>query len=576
MRSVLLLALFVVLPFGSVFAEEVIPSFDARIIVHEDASIEVAEQVVYDFGEKKQHGIFRVIPFSYQANATTYTADISKVSVYDGAKNPLPFTESRGNGELTLKIGDPETMVTGLQTYVIGYTVQGPFLYLGDQDELYWNVTGSWTKPITRATVLVDLPRGTKVLGAKCYQGAQGSKRVCDKDERLVNSERAGYTAVANNLTPSEGLTVAVAFPKGTIAQPKKPWASGARIAPYTYTPLLLPVVVFFAMLYLWYTRGRDPEGRTTIVTQFEPPKGMLPSIAGIVYNERIESREISAEIVRLAVEGYLRIHRIEKAGLVFTSTDYLFERVEGKGDPADVVATSILSKLFKERYAGEGEVEGRVVKGALLSKMHHTFTEDRAEITSVMYDEVFARGYFLERPDTVRNWYIATGIASVVAGILLAVMVPQGLFTMLGVAIVLSGIPVALVGVWMPVKTRAGVALKEYLEGFKRYLSVAEKDRLTFHHAPDIAPAVFDRYLPFAMAFGIEKAWAEQFKDLHVPKPEWYSGPVGTTFVPAVFVSDLSAFSSDFATASMPVSSGAHGGGSVGGGFGGGGGGSW
>ena len=51
---------------------ETIPSFKARITVHDNATIEVSESVVYDFGDRPdRHGIFRIISFSYQAGSAT-------------------------------------------------------------------------------------------------------------------------------------------------------------------------------------------------------------------------------------------------------------------------------------------------------------------------------------------------------------------------------------------------------------------------------------------------------------------------------------------------------------------------
>ena len=85
----------------------------------------------------------------------------------------------------------------------------------------------------------------------------------------------------------------------------------------------------------------------------------------------------------------------------------------------------------------------------------------------------------------------------------------------------------------------------------------------------------LFDQYLPYAMAFGVEDAWAEQFKDIYTEEPQWHTGSTGT-FSPAMFAQSMQAFSTDFTAASAPASSGSSGGGSVGGGFGGGGGGSW
>jgi len=573
MRPIYIVALLFILPV-SVSAVESIPSFDARITVNENATIEVSERIVYDFGEDERHGIFRIIPYSYQAQTETYTADISSVLVTDEFGNPRPFQESRGNGELNLKIGNPNAYVTGRQTYVITYIVEGPFLYFDDRDEFYWNVTGYWPRAMERASVLVDLPRGSSVIAAACYQGPDGAGTPCDESERLVNSERAGYQAAANMLGAQEGLTIAVAFPKGTIAEIEKPWAQ-ERPVWLMYLPLALPLLAFFVMLYLWYTRGRDPKGKGTIVTQFTPPEGLTPGVAGTLYNEHIEPREISAEIVRLAVEGYIKIHRLDETVLlIIPTTDYLLERI-GDKTPEDPVGSLLLDKLFQSEFEAEVEIDGNKVRGSMLSKMKHKFVKEKKAIEDRLYDEVVVRKYFLARPDKVRTRYIGIGIGVAVLSIGLVVVSSAGSVAAVAVAMGLT-VPLIILGAYlMPAKTREGVRVKEYLEGFKRYLEVAEKDRLKFHNAPEKKPETFSAFLPYAMAFGVEKEWAEYFEDMQLEQPDWYSG-TGGRFAATAFASDLSSFSSDFSAAAAPQSSGSGGGGSVGGGFGGGGGGSW
>ena len=126
-----------------------------------------------------------------------------------------------------------------------------------------------------------------------------------------------------------------------------------------------------------------------------------------------------------------------------------------------------------------------------------------------------------------------------------------------------------------MPVKTREGVLLREYVEGFKQYLSVAEKDRLAFNNAPERTPELFDTYLPYAMALGVEMEWAKQFEGIYLNEPSWHSGPT-TSYTGASLAQEMHTFSLYFTSASMPTSGGASGGGSAGGGFGGGSGGSW
>ena len=130
------------------------------------------------------------------------------------------------------------------------------------------------------------------------------------------------------------------------------------------------------------------------------------------------------------------------------------------------------------------------------------------------------------------------------------------------------------------------GRQLMDKLEGFKLYLEVAEKDDLDLRHPPELTPELFEKYLPFAIALGVEQTWAEQFSQVFARleasadgtyTPHWYHGSFNPTrmgsFASSVG-SNLSSAVSSSATA--PGSSSGSGGGSSGGGGGGGGGGGW
>ena len=122
--------------------------------------------------------------------------------------------------------------------------------------------------------------------------------------------------------------------------------------------------------------------------------------------------------------------------------------------------------------------------------------------------------------------------------------------------------------------RTKKGYESLNHLKGFRDFLSVTEKERYKFHNAPEKSPQQFMQYLPYAVAFGVEKEWAEIFKDISIANPDWYRGDSVSTFSALALTNDLSAFSNSF-TASAG-SSPSSGGGSSGGGIGGGGGGSW
>jgi len=112
-------------------------------------------------------------------------------------------------------------------------------------------------------------------------------------------------------------------------------------------------------------------------------------------------------------------------------------------------------------------------------------------------------------------------------------------------------------------------------------YINTAEKHRIEFHNDPKKYLGVFESLLPYAIIFGLEKKWAEEFEDLYKEPPTWYAGDI-STFNTLVLANSISSVSRNIQTSSAPPSShssfGGSGfsGGSSGGGFGGGGGGRW
>ena len=135
---------------------------------------------------------------------------------------------------------------------------------------------------------------------------------------------------------------------------------------------------------------------------------------------------------------------------------------------------------------------------------------------------------------------------------------------------------------------TLKGRAIMDKIEGFKMYLSVAEKNRLNALNPPEKTPELFEKYLPYALALGVEQTWAEQFAEVlkraavdtgAAYHPIWYSGLAWNPVNVSGFTSGLSnSLSTAIASASTAPgsSSGGGGGGSSGGGGGGGGGGGW
>ena len=132
---------------------------------------------------------------------------------------------------------------------------------------------------------------------------------------------------------------------------------------------------------------------------------------------------------------------------------------------------------------------------------------------------------------------------------------------------------------------TLAGRKLLDKIEGFKMFLSVAEKDRLNIINSPEKTPQLFEKYLPYALALDVENDWALQFASVintssienSTYHPGWYSGSSWNNFSADGFTSSFcSSFSSAISSSSTAPGSSSGSGGSSGGGGGGGGGGGW
>lgn len=563
MKKLLLIisfGLFLALP---VFAQERIDDFTAVLDLRADGSVLVREEITYNFDNLKKHGIYRDIPYKYRYLGGKYNLRLSDFSVQDASKNLENFSISNEGDHKKIKIGEADKFVSGEQKYVIKYQVRRIVNYSDANDEFYWNATGDqWLVPIKQSRVLVNLPTPIpeKDLVSQCFSGVKGSENSCisQRFEYFSQGMVKSISYIEDGLVPGEGLTILLKVPKGIIARP----SNIANILNYIIDNwiLVLPLFVFLVLLSLWYKNGRDAKGRGVVVAQFDVPDNLSPAEIGAVYDERVDKKDISAEIIFLATRGYLKISRTEEKGMISKKVDYVLERIKEDASLLSESEIALMSALFKTQ----------TVK---LSDLKDVFYKDLKLIGDNVYQALVTKGYFAQNPQKIRNIYTIIGVFVFVLG-----WFSGPIFDVVGVVgFFISGALIIVFGFFMPRKTGKGALLKELILGFKLYLGVAEKDRLDFHNAPSKNPEQFEKFLPYAMVLGVEKAWARQFEGMYQKNPEWYSDAGGGRFSAIALSNSLSSFSSEAnsALASRPSSS-SSGGGFSGGGGGGGGGGSW
>jgi hypothetical protein len=544
-----------------------IERFDATIQVRPDAAIDVSESIVARF-TGSWNGIYRTIPVKYRtAQGLNWTLRLALLGATDEAGRELRVETSREGHYVKYKIWVPGAQ-DATHTLVLRYRASNGLRFFKDHDELYWNVTGDeWDFPIEAATARIELPAGAGGVRAIAYNGPYGAT------EQEATVETRGTTvsmAMPHALGFHEGLTAVVGWDKGVVTEPSAVDRAAGVLA--SNWPLGIPLPVFLLAFLAWRKRGRDPRQRP-ITVLYEPPQGLTPGEAGTLLDNSVDMRDVTATLVDLAVRGYLRIEERDDRHLLglIGSREYILHRLDPPAGASGLAPHEalLLDGIFSSR--------GNSVE---LSQLENVFYTKIPGIRTSLFDQLLDRGFYHARPDKVRGRWIGlamfAGIVIAGGGIRVA-----GWFQLTPVPFVIAAALTALIlvifaGV-MPARAEAGARALEQVLGFEEFLRRVEAEHLKKVILDK--PELFDRYLPYAMAFSVEKQWARAFEGIYTQSPTWYTGSSGASFSVGHFSSSLGAMTSKASStlSSSPRSSsgsGFGGGGSSGGGGGGGGGG--
>lgn len=549
-------------------ADERVLDYHSDIVVRQDGWIEVTETIsVLAEGARIRRGIYRDYPTRYKDRfGNTVAVRYEPRSVLrDGQMEPY-HSERRSNGVRTWFGSADRLLRPGEYTYTYRYDAGRMLGFFDDHDELYWNVTGhGWEFPIDRASATVrfafQLPANTMKVDA--YTGAfeeQGRGHVAS-----VDYSGGARFETTEPLDRGEGLTIAVSWPKGYVAEP-----NALRRAVWLLTDnsnLLIALAGLLGILgyYLpvWRRYGRDPE-QGLIVTRYEPPEGFSPSSLRYIERMSYDDKTMTAAIVNLAVKGYLRI---EKSG-----DDHILHRENARPDAPPLAAgeQALLAGLFHDGQRIELDNSNHEILGKARQKHRASLKRD------------YANRYFRTNGTMNLPPVLIAAAASIIAANAGGGPTPF----VLGV-IVLMAVVIVLFAILMKRPTGLGRKILDHAAGFRDYLEIAEKDEMNLRNPPEKTPELFERYLPFALAMGVEQRWAERFAEIFAGlrrpggasyHPAWYNGAWNVTSFGHATSALTSGLGSAISSSVSPPgsSSGGGGGGSSGGGGGGGGGGGW
>ncbi|HEY0919626.1 DUF2207 domain-containing protein [Devosia sp.] len=615
-------------------AAETITAFTANISLLADGSVDVTERIeVNAEGISIRRGIFRDIPtILVNADGSRLRSSLAVVAVErDGRAEPYSL-EGLGSGFQRIRIGDPDVFLQrGPHRYSIRYTMTRMGRLFADHDELYWNVTGNfWEFPILAAVAHVSLPEGAVIGDLAGYTGPVGSS------ERAVavtrTSDRTATFRSTRRLAAGEGMTVAVAFQKGVLAEPQDfqravYWLSDHRDLVLPAIAALL-VLLYYALA--WSSVGRDP-AKGVIIPLFHPPRGFSPALSHYVHRMGWHKHgwtAFTAAIFDLGVRGLVVIDN-PGGKLKVTATgkqperplppgeEVIFDYFAARGSVT--VDTSNGPQLEEKRreFIQRLETENRQVyfrnnRGYVLLGVAFSVLCLGALVLTGVLDVVFlviavvggiAIGMFTSFANRIRSGNVI-GQLILVVWLLIAAINMFGSTAAFAADIgfdppLVGALSIVVVNVAFAILMRAptvqGRKIMDQLDGFKMYMETAEKNRLNMVGEPPMTVERFERILPYAIALGVEKPWTEHFEGelarhavADVPaggyQPGWYYGRDWSSSDGGFSrtVSSVASGMSAAMIAAQPAASsssgfgGGGGGGSSGGGGGGGGGGGW
>ncbi len=448
------------------------------------------------------------------------------------------YCARRSGDELSIVYYFADVVTNSSRLIELSYEVAGALRVYEGGDQLWWNAIPEehYGYSIGSSTITVNLPDG--------YAPREGVDPVVTygaASDVQVNGTRVVATATGQ-IDGNESFSIRVQYPHDPNARAPI-WQSdfdSQREFEENVAPLLNIGIIGVSLLVAiggtlflvtrWQTKGRDPQIGPVPTFLTEPPSDLPPAVVGALVDERVDLRDIMSTLLDLAHRGYLVIEENQNEGLfgIGRSSEFTFKRTNQAETDLRAYEQQMLRKVFNSSLE----------RG--MNAMKNTFYTAIPKLQSDLYDELVTEGFFSRNPNTTRNlWGALGGVLLVVAFGVFVLAMPfveslSGALMCLPFAVGLVGLVALMVAQAMPAKTRKGAEEAAKWKAFEEYLRNLEK-----YQGLEEASSRFDDYLPYAVAFGLDRTWIRRFSQVdNVPIPTWYfptylGGPYSRGYIP-------------------------------------------
>lgn len=444
-----------------------------------------------------------------------------------GREAPYTYEVERAGGAVTVRWWFPPT-ADAKRRFVLSYQVEGALRFYEQGDQFWW-VAIRPDQPDTReAVVTVALPDTVPAVElARGYRLPDGKELAMEPvDARTARLKVA-------DVARGESVEVRVQWPHGLVLGTPAPFqaaldrersgeqaqidaaTSPARVLLSLLLAVLSLLILLggaFGLFLLWHTRGRDTPASLPADYLAEPPSDLAPGLAGTLLDESADLRDVLATVVDLCRRGELRmVEEVEEGFLGLAGRrDFRFHHTPTGAALAPFEA-AVLAALL------DGKSSRR------MSQMRNSFYQELPALQTRFYEGVVTAGLFDESPETVRDRYRWLGCGGVILTVLLTLVAAllggwMPALWLLPVVLGLLSLGAFLASQFMPRKSAAGAEAAARWAAFRNYLANIDRYR-DLQEAQD----VFDRYLPYAVAFDLDEEWIRRFAAVGAEGPPWF-----------------------------------------------------
>ncbi len=525
--------------------------FDGVVTVEEGGSLLVTETIGFDFVGGPFTFVFRELPLGKTDGISVLEASVDGV-VYPVGENP---------GQVEISSGDPmriewhlEPSSNSSHTVQLTYRVDGVVRQEEGADALYWQpLPDSYDYFVGESETVITYPVTTALV----------SEPTIEAGTAVIQQSPNQVTFTAQNLQPNTPLVVSLRFEEGSLISAPPNWqaqqqANAERLPYWLGLAVLVLGAGLAGMVVTWRRHSASINGKGTVMS---PPSDLPPAVAGALLSQgKPNWNHAQGTMFSLAEQGVLIIEELPEKKW-YRKHDFAVKQIDQVSGLRRHEA-GFLGMLFVDKNGHSTSIK--------LSDMGKKITGSGwKKYKKPLEAEIEAAGFLSESRQRARSMFLGMGVLLLALGVI--GILPTAIWGgSLGfgpwaviIAVMLLGVASILFGSALVPLSDVGAETAVSWKAFNNYLKAVSKG----NRAVD-SPTMFEKYLPYAAAFGLLHQWAKHFeKEGWTETPEYFHVLPTTTGNQAMvaFVAMSAATHSSGGSASGSAGAGAAGGGASG-----------